>query len=346
MLLPSPTAGERGQRRQPSPSTAPDRSQQLLAAGGRHGAAAAAAGGQEGPTDPAWVQQVPRAPTRLGTRAKAPGTLTRRERGGPGSQSPGSRVGGGEGSRPDSSPNFSRPPRRERRRKQSGGGKVESGIQGGPGAGGKPARVRSGGGTVDFPQGRGPSLPPTPIAGISLRRVLAGARAPCCPGSRCPERPPPRPARGSRARPRLTGRGRLDRPTGWGARRGRRAVLKLWAGTARSPSSLSLAPSLLPTFPSFPDPASRGVMSGAGRAEGEGPREAGGGPGRGRPEPGSDPSPSPPPCDPLGQFGAELVAGWGWGGRKEGVGARRLSALHSPFSLHPCPSSPRSLPLL
>ena len=174
MLLPSPTAGERGQRRQPSPSTAPDRSQQLLAAGGRHGAAAAAAGGQEGPTDPAWVQQVPRAPTRLGTRAKAPGTLTRRERGGPGSQSPGSRVGGGEGSRPDSSPNFSRPPRRERRRKQSGGGKVESGIQGGPGASGKPARVRSGGGTVDFPQGRGPSLPPPQSQGSPCVGYLQG----------------------------------------------------------------------------------------------------------------------------------------------------------------------------
>lgn len=34
------------------------------------------------------------------------------------------------------------------------------------------------------------------------------------------------------------------------------------------------APSLLPTSPSFPDPASRGVMSGAGRAEWEGPQEA------------------------------------------------------------------------
>lgn len=170
---------------------------------------------------------------------------------------------------------------------------MEFGIQGGPGGRREVGPVRSGGGTVDFPLGRGPSLPPTPIAGISRRRVLAGAPAPRCPGSRCPERLPPRPARGSRARPRLTGRGRLDRPTGWGARRGRRAVLKLWAGTARSPSSLSLAPSLLPTSPSFPDPASQGVMSGARRAEGEGPREAGGGPGRARPEPGQRPLPQP-----------------------------------------------------
>ncbi|CAN0485987.1 unnamed protein product [Rangifer tarandus platyrhynchus] len=55
------------------------------------------------------------------------------------SQSPGSSVDGGEGSRPDSSPNFSRPPRRERRRKQSRGGEVESEIQGGPGqAGSRP----------------------------------------------------------------------------------------------------------------------------------------------------------------------------------------------------------------
>lgn len=104
----------------------------------------------------------------------------------------------------------------------------------------------------------------------------------------------PRPARGSRARPRLTGRWRLDGPTGWGARRGRRAVLKLWAGTARPPSSLSVAPSLLPTSPLLPDPASRGVMSGAGKRSGRNHGRRVGAAGEKGRSPGSAPSPSPP----------------------------------------------------
>nr|XP_020750437.1 basic salivary proline-rich protein 1-like [Odocoileus virginianus texanus] len=251
------------------------------------------------------------------------------------SQSPGSSVDGGEGSRPDSSPNFSRPPRRERRRKQSGGGEVESGIQGGPGAGGKSAPVRSGGGTVDFPQGGGLSLPPPPqpqSQGSPCVGYLQGLTPPAVPALAA-RSPPPRPARGSQARPRLTGRGWLDRPTGWGARRGRRAVLKLWVGTARSPSSLSLAPSLLPPSPSFPDTASRGVMSGARRADGEGPREAGGGPGRGRPEPGERPQPQPAPLRSFGQL-------WGRAGspvRGEEGGSGRSKALCAAFARLPPP---------
>lgn len=93
-------------------------------------------------------------------------------------------------------------------------------------------------------------VPPTncrdPPPGPSTYR----ARAPAAPAhvARCP----PTYARGPQTRPQLTRRWRLDRRMGWGARRGHRAVLKLWAGTARPPSSLSVVRSLLPTNPSFP----------------------------------------------------------------------------------------------
>lgn len=63
-----------------------------------------------------------------------------------------------------------------------------------------------------FSAGRGPlPAPPAPIAGISLRRVLAGAHAPRCPGSRCPEPPAPTCARLPGAPP--THRTRVAGPT-------------------------------------------------------------------------------------------------------------------------------------
>lgn len=76
---------------------------------------------------------------------------SRNERGaGLDSESPGSGVGGTEGSRPDSSPNFSRPPRRKRRRKQSGGGEVEFQVPSELDAGGTSAPSQSGRGTGAF----------------------------------------------------------------------------------------------------------------------------------------------------------------------------------------------------
>lgn len=192
-------------------------------------------------------------------------------------------------------------------------------------------------------EGASPCPPPPNRRESPCVGYLQGLTPPAAPALAA-RSPPPRPARGSRARPRLTGRGWLDRPTGWGARRGRRAVLKLWAGTARSPSSLSLAPSLLPPSPSFPDTASRGVMSGARRAEGEGPREAGGGPGRGRPEPGERPQPQPASLRSFGQLWGR--AGSPVGGKEGGSGLSkalcaafaRLSPplrVFSPFSSPP-----------
>lgn len=87
-------------------------------------------------------------------------------------------------------------------------------------------------------EGASPCPPPPNRRESPCVGYLQGLTPPAAPALAA-RSPPPRPARSSRARPQLTGRGWLDRPTGWGARRGRRAVLKLWAGTARSPSSLA-----------------------------------------------------------------------------------------------------------
>lgn len=117
---------------------APDLRKRLLVAGGRHGAAAGAEGVccLGGPTAPAWAQ-----PARRGGEQCAEGAGDLHATRGPAvaSESPGGEVGGGEGSRPDSSPNFSRPPRRKRRRRLAGGGEVEFGVPSGLGAGGKSA---------------------------------------------------------------------------------------------------------------------------------------------------------------------------------------------------------------
>lgn len=74
------------------------------------------------------------------------------------SESSGTEAGGGEGSRPDSSPNFSRPPGRKRRRQLSGGGKAESG---GPSQRGSCAQRSGGPWTCGTHAPPGSSLPPT-----------------------------------------------------------------------------------------------------------------------------------------------------------------------------------------
>lgn len=210
-----------------------------------------------------------------------------RRRGCPSLRESRSEVGAGEGSRPDSSPNFSRRPGAQGAGRSPGVGSWNSGSRASAGRAGslRPRSLAEGRWISDT---EGPALPPNNCNG---RTPGSRARAPAAPAHAA--RSPQTCARGPRARFPLTGRWRLDRPRGWSARRGRRAVLKLWAGTARPPSSLAVVRRLLPTFPSFPDPASRGVMSGARRAEWEGPREAGGVHRRERPEPGG-----PPPAQP------------------------------------------------
>lgn len=157
-----------------------------------------------------------------------------------------------------------------------------------------------------FSTGRGPLSASRQIAGDPLSPVRTGP-VPPLPRRTLPGAPPTC-ARGSGARSPLTGRWRLDRPMGWGARRGRRAVWKLWAGTARPPSSLSVVQSLLPTLPSFPRSRLPGRDVRSQESEWEGPQAAGGVRRRERPEPGKRPQPLPAPLRRAAKFGAESVA--------------------------------------
>lgn len=112
------------------------------------------------------------------------------------------------------------------------------------------------------------------------------------------------------------------------------------------------APSLLPRggaeppprAPSFPDPASRGVMSGARRAEWEGRREAGGGTRwRERLQPRERPRPPAAPGATRAKFGAEPAARLGesarnaprWPGRVSTPSPPPLWSLRPPFLLQP-----------
>lgn len=159
--------------------------------------------------------------------------------------------------------------------------------------------------------GLGPS-PPT--AGTSLGPGPAGGSRPRCPPAHGARSPPTWP-RGPRARSQLTGRWRLDRPTGWGARRGRRAVLKLWAGTVRPPSSPlggAEPPPHVPLLPRscLPGRDVRSRESGVGGTAGGGGRHW-----RERGALGAPPDPARLPA-PLGQV---------WGGVRRAVGERASS---------------------
>lgn len=189
-----------------------------------------------------------------------------------------------------------------------------------PRAGGESAPSQWGGAGGFGPDGPRPLPAQIPLQGppSKPRGPRPGAPAACG----------PRPARLPAASP--THRALAAAPTGGlGAGRGRRAVCKLWAGTARPPSALSVARSLLPRRP-----PSRSRLPGrdvrSGRAGWEGPQAAARGPRR-RPRPGGAPGP-PAPLGPSGGRSRPLGSGIAGGpGRAAGLGT-------------PSPRGPRHIP--
>ncbi|XP_008828205.1 nascent polypeptide-associated complex subunit alpha, muscle-specific form-like [Nannospalax galili] len=231
--------------------------------------------GPPGPTDPAWVQRVLSDRHRLATGRWGP---TSPNGAALDSQSLGLEVGGEERSRPDSSPNFSRPLGRTRRPMSPRGGAGSSRAE---------RRALHRGGVQKKYRG-------CPAAGDS---------APPCP----PPTPEPVPVpKENRPRPLHPGtptspwhrgappthRARASGRTGC-ARGEAPAVLKLGAGTAASSASPAGPP---PRGPLLSEPASRAVMSGAAEPRGRD---------RGAPQ-GTPPPHSLHPA-PCGKFKAESV---------------------------------------
>lgn len=271
------------------------------------------------------------------------------------SQSPRSAAGGGEGSRPDSSRNFF-----PARLGAKGAGSSPGVGRWNSGSGANSAQWwgdvralvvwrRTGGFSVRM--GLGSSLPPPPQR-QRPRSVGAGVRGPLprAHAARSPPTWPPRPApcarHARRANPthralvagRTDGLGRDARPPGCFEALGWDCALSLLPRRGAEPP---------PRVPSFPDPASRGVMSGAGRAEGEGRRQAGGGRWRERPQPRERPR-SPLAASPLSsrQVWGGVCRGVGERGRKAPLlGARSLSPAPSLTGFHSLPSLVPRLPL-